>query len=695
MSSLGGLARPPAEAGGPSIRVRVWLLGLLVLALFAILTAQLVRLQIINHDQYAARAAINRVRTVDVPPARGLIYARDGSLLVENVPRYRVTLIAGDIPDDEVPRVAAALADVFDLRDWEIAEQVLERKRGIDPFLPIVIEDEPEPGIVLNLQTRQRDLPGLVIESTGERRYRHGELLAHILGYVAPINQAEYEALADQRYRLDDLIGQTGVEAAYEAQLRGEPGWRQVEVDAIGRELQTLDELPPAPGRGVTLTIDIALQRQVRDILLAHLDDGGIAQASRYAAAVVLDVHTGEVLALASVPSYDVNIFAEEISNEDWRALLEDPGRPLRNHAIADQFAPGSIFKVVTALAGLEEGVIDQDSLIYSPGQLEVDREDNPDIDPYVFRDTTNGVFHLRTALAESSNVFFYYVAGGSPFRHPQAEPRPEDEQAVLDGLAARGVIAGDVEFAGAGPDALGKWAREFGLDSPTGIDLPGEADGLIPTRAGKLATFGESWLDGDSYNFGIGQGSTAVTPLQMAITAAAIANGGTILQPQVVREIRDADGMVLRPFEPIVASRMSADPEHLRLIGQGMALSVLAGTSYDAQEQLPSMMIAGKTGTAEFTADDVPPREDASDPGPTHGWFIGYAPYDDPKIAVALFFEFGAGFLAAEPAGQIMAAWAELSGEIATAAPPPRPRADLGAEENERVLRAVEERAP
>ena len=682
--AIGRLGPPP---GGPSVRIRIWLLGALVIALFAILTAQLVRLQIVNHEQYAARAAVNRVRTVDIPPQRGLIYARDGSPLVENVPRHRVAIVAGDIPDADVPRVAAALAPLFGLRGWEIEERILERKRSIDPFLPIVIDDEPDANVVLDLQTRRGDLPCLVIQTQGERRYAHGELLGHILGYVGPIDLARYEELADQRYRLSDRIGQTGVEAVYEAELRGRPGWRQVEVDAAGRVLDTLEEQPPAPGNSITLTIDPALQERVRLILEDAMG------ASDLAAAALIDVRTGELLSLVSAPAYDVNIFSDGLSDAEWRAILEDPGQPLRNHAISGQFAPGSVFKVVTGLAALAEGAADERTLIYSSRELVVGDETNPDR-TYTFTDTVEGEFDFRNAIAQSSNTYFFYLAGGAPFRHPDAPPRDPDVQARLDALVQRGVIAGDAPFDGVGPDALGRWAREFGLDSPTGVDLLAEADGLIPTRREKLRAFGEPWLDGDTYNFGIGQGSTAVSPLQMAVAAAAIANGGDVLRPQVVREIRDGEGRILRPFEPDVVHRMDADPGHLKLIREGMALSVLAGTSGRAQDPLPGMMLAGKTGTAEFGLAEPIPGSD-EDPRPlTHGWFIGFAPFDDPEVAVAVFVEFGAGYVVAEAGGRILAAWAEHSGELAGALPPPRGRIAASPEEDARVLREILERS-
>jgi len=682
--AIGRLGAPP---GGPSVRVRVWLLGALVLVLFAILTAQLVRLQIINPDQYAARAAINRVRTLDISPQRGLIYARDGSPLVENIPRYSVTLVAGDIPDADVPRVAAALAPLFDLRGWEIEELILARKRSIDPFLPIVIDDEPAAGVVLDLQTRESELPGLVIETRGERRYAHGELLGHILGYVGPIDPARYPDLAGLRYQISDRIGQTGVEAVYESELRGEPGWRQVEVDATGRVLKTIEEQAPAPGNSITLSIDLPLQERVRRIVADAMG------ASNYGAAALIDVRTGELLALVSEPAYDVNIFSDGLTDAEWRAILEDPGQPLRNHAVSDQFAPGSVFKVVTGLAALAEGVVDEDTRIYSSRELVVGDETNPDR-TYVFTDTVEGEFDFRSAIAQSSNTYFFYAAGGAPFRHPDAPPREPAVQARLDALVERGVIAGDAPFNGVGPDALGRWAREFGLDSATGVDLLAEAGGLIPTRQEKLRAFGVPWLDGDTYNFGIGQGSTAVTPLQMAVATAAIANGGDVLRPQVVREVRNAEGRLVRPFQPAVARRMDVDPAHLKLIREGMALSVLAGTSGLAQDALPGMMLAGKTGTAEFgLADPIPGS--GEDPRPlTHGWFIGFAPFEDPEVAVAVFVEFGAGFIVAEAGGRILAAWAEHAGELARAVPPPRGRITATPDEDARVLREILERS-
>ena len=683
-----GVAREFAQhiehGEGFPVRARVWVLGGFILLLFGILTVQLVRLQLLNHDEYVARAASNRVRTIDVPPARGLIYDRDGNLLVENAPAYRIMLVSAEVPDHLVTQVAEELAEMFDRQAWEIEEQIWDRKYSNDPFLPILIAEEPNPAQVIDVTSRRSLLPGVQVETNSIRRYEHGRLLGHILGYVGAITEEEYEDLSGARYLYSDQIGRTGVEAAYERQLRGTAGRELVEVDAVGNVLRTLNSRSSQPGLSIVLTIDIDLQQRIEDILLEHQG------ASLFAAAVVLDVRNGEVLAMVSVPNYDVNIY-EEVTTDEYQELLEDPGQPLINHAIQDQFPPGSIFKIVTAVAGLAEGAITPETRIYSPGVLEVHNELSPGI-IYRFGDTTQGVFNIRTALAESSNVFFYYVAGGDPYRNPENPPRHPSEQERLDDLADDGIVAGDVQFVGAGNEALARWAREMGFDAPTGVDLVGEATGLITSAQQKLEAFGEEWRDGDTYNMAIGQGFTTVTPLQMAVATAAIANGGTVFEPRVVRELIDTNGKVVEPWQPSVRNQIDVDPEILRIVREGMALCTLMGTCHDALVELPEMLIGGKTGTAEFNQTGT--AVSGAEEGPTHGWFIAFAPFDDPEIAIAVFFEFSAGYLASAAGGEILRAWAETSGALSTAIPPPHARIAITDEENERLEQAVRERS-
>ena len=359
---------------------------------------------------------------------------------------------------------------------------------------------------------------------------------------------------------------------------------------------------------------------------------------------------------MVSVPTYDTNIFSGAVEEEDLAAILGDDGRPLVNHAIADQFPPGSIFKLVTGAAALAEGVISADQRIFSPGVIEVQNEVDPRV-TYTFRDTTSGTFNFVRGLAESSNVYFWYLSGGSPFRREIAEEllTPEQLEEQQRDIAS-GIISGDQDFLGLGAERLARWSRSFGLDAPTGIDLVGEAAGFIPDPAWKEQTFGEGWGQGDSYNFGIGQGFVAVTPLQMAVVTAAVANGGTVLEPRVVREVLDANGNVVEPFRPQVARQLDIAPEHLDQVRRGMAMAVLGGTAGNAY--FSEMQIAGKTGTAEFGSERL-----FRDLFPTHGWFLGFAPFDEPQVAVVVFNELGAGFLTAEAGGKILRTWGELSG--------------------------------
>lgn len=683
-----GVAREFAQhlehGEGFPVRAKVWILGGFILLLFGILTVQLVRLQLLKHDEYVARAASNRVRTIDIAPARGLIYDRDGNLLVENAPAYRIMLVSAEVPDYLVTQVAEELAEMSDGQAWEIEERIWDRKYSNDPFLPLLIAEEPTPAQVIDVTSRRSLLPGVQVETISIRRYEHGRLLGHILGYVGAITEKEYEELTGARYLYSDQIGRAGVEAAYERQLRGSTGRQLVEVDAVGNILRTLNDRSPSPGLSVVLTIDIELQQRVEDILLEHQG------ASLFASAVVLNVRNGEVLAMVSVPNYDVNIY-EEVTTDQYRELLEDPGQPLVNHAIQDQFPPGSIFKIVTAVAGLAEGAITPETRIYSPGVLEVHNELSPGI-IYRFGDTTQGVFNIRTALAESSNVYFYYVAGGDPYRNPDNPPRHPSEQERLDDLADDGVVAGDVRFVGAGNEALARWAREMGFDAPTGVDLVGEAAGLITSAQQKLEAFGEEWRDGDTYNMAIGQGFTTVTPLQMAVATAAIANGGTVFEPRVVRELIDSNGKVVQPWQPTVRNQIDVDPEILRIVREGMALCTLAGTCHDALVVMPEMLVGGKTGTAEFNQTGT--AVSGAEEGPTHGWFIAFAPFDNPQIAIAVFFEFSAGYLAAGAGGEILRAWAETSGAISQAIPPPYARVALTEEEDQRLYEAIRERS-
>jgi penicillin-binding protein 2 len=400
------------------------------------------------------------------------------------------------------------------------------------------------------------------------------------------------------------------VEAAYEEYLRGVPGTQEIEKDALGRELRTLNEEPSQPGYDLILSLDLDLQKKATELTRA-VSGGG------QAAVVVMDVNTGEVLSLVSLPEYDNNVFSGKVNEQLLQQYLNDPKKPLVNHALAEQYAPGSIFKQITGSAALQEGVASPATSITSRGSIQVPNQYDPSI-VYTFKDwRTLGTLDFYGGIAMSSDVYFYYLSGGY---HEYGE-----------------------NFDGLGIDRLSRYARQFGLGRPTGIDIAGEAPGLVPDPAWKEETFpGDVWVLGDTYNMGIGQGFLATTPIQMARVVAAVANGGKLVTPRVVSEVRDSNGHVVLPNEAQIEGSVGVSPENLAIVREAMRQAVSWGTAKDGGTSVVS--VAGKTGTAEFG------QRFADGNYETHAWFSGFAPSDDPQIAITVFLERGVGATNAAP---------------------------------------------
>jgi len=588
------------------------LLGLrvAVLLIFGILTIQLVRLQLIEGKDYEARAQHNQLRMVPVIPARGLIYDRNGRRLVDNVPEFSAAVVPADVPPDQQERIARDLEMLVGTPHLETEMRVAAGRQSTDPFSPIIIKEGLDQATAFRLREALAELPGVTVLTEPIRRYSSGSLLSHVLGYIGRIDEEEYARLKDFGYQLNDHLGKSGVEFTFESVLRGVPGLKEVEADATGREIRVLGEVPPKPGNSLVLSIDSDLQEAVTNILRERVGDD-------QAAAVVMDVHTGEVLALVSLPTFDNNIFSGSIDDAQLQSLLTNPNKPLVNHAIAEQYAPGSIFKQITGLAALQEGVATPGTTITSHGYITVPNQYDPSI-IYTFRDwAALGTLNFYGGVAQSSDVYFYYLSGGYN----------DGSRQVFEGLGAA---------------RLARWARLFGLGAPTGIDLPGEARGLVPDPDWKEQNYGEPWFIGDTYVFGIGQGYLSVTPLQMARVTAAVANGGDVLQPLIVREIRDADGKVVRPMKPVVQRHLPIDPANLEVMREAMRQAADWGTARSAA--VKGLAIGGKTGTAEFG----PPRPDGTHD--THGWYTAFAPFDNPEISVAVFLNHGGGAVDAGP---------------------------------------------
>lgn len=577
--------------------------------MFGILVIQLINLQVIKGDTYRELAAINALREVPIPAARGLIFDRNGTPLVENSARFSVAIVPGDLPERGEMGVYRMLSRVIGVDPEEIARLVLEGIETQGAYSPAIIKDNLDRETALVLMELEPHASGLKVVVEPTRRYLTGSLLSHVLGYVGPISAEEYAQLADQGYLLQDVIGKSGVELTYERALRGKPGKKLVEVDAFGRELRVISERRPIDGSNLVLTIDVDLQRRVMEVLREYSGN------SENAAAAVMNVRTGELLALVSLPSFDNNVFSGPLSETDIAALLESPGKPLVNHLIADRYAPGSTFKTIVGAGALQEGVASPWTTITSRGYITVENEFDPNV-LYVFPDWASlGELDFYRGLAMSSNVYFYYLAGGKA----------------------------DEGFRGLGEGRVAWYARAFGLGAPTGIDLPGESPGLVPDAEWKEETLGEPWTVGDTYNFGIGQGYVAVTPLQMLAATAAVANGGQLLTPHVVKAVRDAQGNVIEALDTQPRERVPVRDEYLQVVRDAMRLSVTSGVARNAG--VSGIEIAGKTGTAQF-GQELP---DGS--YETHGWFVGFAPYRNPEIAVVVFIQRGSGGEDAAPA--------------------------------------------
>jgi penicillin-binding protein 2 len=440
------------------------------------------------------------------------------------------------------------------------------------------------------------------------------------MGSIPPWAQDEHGE--EQGYEPDDAIGLSGLEASYEDVLRGRKGTKTVEVDVAGREVRAVGQAePPQAGHNLILTLDLDLQRYVQQILGNAMEQVRVPESSMKGGsgvAIVLNVQTGEVLALVSLPTYDNNLFARGISVKDFARLNTDPGHPLVNHAIAGQYPPGSTFKLVPASGALQEAVVDRWTQLTCPadsGTLWLPNKyypDDPELaQPFYCWTHVWGFGHGKvsfvSAVAYSCDIYFYMIGGG-----------------LLD------------RFEGLGLERLVTYAEAFGYGNPTGIDLPAEMSGLVPTEKWKRVNWSEQWTTGDTYNMAIGQGFVLATPLQVVNATAAVANGGTLYQPQVVYQIQDAEGNVVQDFQPHVIRQLPVSEENLALVREGMRAAVERGTA-EWMQVGGGLKVAAKTGTAEY-CDNPDCLDEDGNYKDTHAWFTAFAPYEDPEIAVVVF---------------------------------------------------------
>jgi penicillin-binding protein 2 len=572
----------------PKLEPRIAGITALIVVVLCAAAVRLYYLQVIKHHELAELADRNRIRIERLPALRGLVYDDRHRPLVDTRPSFDAVMVPEDSPNlsQTIERLEKLLGEDSVAKKLEDADD-----EGRPDFQPITVEERLDWQQVVTLETHQLDLPGVSLQVNPRRHYIYGSLAAHLLGYVGEVTAKDLARLPD--YRMGDEIGKFGLERSWENTLRGDNGGEEIEVDAVGRRLRLLREIPEKPGDSIVMTIDLDLQQAAEQAI-----------GDRAGALVAIDPNTGYILAIASHPTFDPNTFAGGITPAQWRVLITDPSHPLEDRATQGMYPPGSTFKIVDSIAALEDRAITPSTTFYCPGGLYFGGREYR-----CWRKQGHGTLSIHRAIVESCDVFFYNVG----------------EKLGVDRIAA--------------------WAHALGFGRKTGIGLDNEKQGIIPSSEWKRRRYHERWYPAETLSVAIGQGYVSVTPLQLAELAAEVANGGTLYKPQFVKEIDALDGTAVKVFPPVVESRVRINPQVLELVRDAMVGVVNAsdGTAHGAK--LDNVIVAGKTGTAQVIkeAQGVRAKETA---GPEkyrdHGWFIAFAPADHPKIAVACVIEHG-----------------------------------------------------
>ncbi|MBI4101063.1 penicillin-binding protein 2 [Candidatus Microgenomates bacterium] len=574
------------------------LLGLLAIIglTISLLIYQLFNLQVVNGERMAGLANGNRLRQKVTYAQRGRILDRNGVELATNTASFQLVAYPYQLPKTETER-----SQLYQLLSEHVGLAVEEIKRRAEAKdltynQPLLIKDNMSYQQALILEQKLPSLSGVALDAVPTRHYKSDSSLAQILGYTGRASEEDLKAHPD--LFLVDFVGKDGVEASYDSILRGQNGVVQTEVDASGRPIRTLAEQSTRPGQDITLTIDSGMQQVLAAAIAEYMPR---AHAKR-AAGVALNARSGEVLALVSLPSYDNNLFSQGISEEQYQKWLNDNLQPLHNKAIGGGYPSGSTIKPIHLAGALQEGVVNENTTIVDRGKIVVPSVYDPSVS-YTFlgwNPAGLGPMNARRAIAMSSDIYFYTVGGGYQ------------------------------GFRGMGVERLTDWYRRFGLGAPTGIDLPGETAGRVPTPDWKKQTKGEDWFVGDTYNISIGQGDLLVSPLQLANGVAAIANGGKLLKPYVFKQT--TNGQISK--QPQATRENFVSPDNLKIVREGMR-QVIGGTTSTATFANVGVAVAGKSGTAET---------DPNTKRRAHAWYTAFAPYDNPEIVMAVVLEEGEG---------------------------------------------------
>ncbi|MBW2654512.1 MAG: penicillin-binding protein 2 [Deltaproteobacteria bacterium] len=561
-----------------------------VLFVFAILFFRLIYLQIIKGEEYRRLSEKNAVRLKTIKPSRGLMFDRNKRLIVDNRPSFNLKIVREDAGD--VEKTVEKVAKLIQVPFRELMDSIARAGKGAF-YKSVILKNDISREQLAIVEAHKFDLPGIHIDIEPTRHYMYKKTAAHLLGYIGQINRKELKTGKYPNLKSGDLIGRYGIEKSFEKYLQGKRGGRQIEVDANGRMIKILRTIDPVSGLDLNLTLDFDLQETAQKLL--ENKDGTV---------VAIDPDNGDVLVMASSPSFDQNDFIGGISIKKWKELMTDPGKPMINKAIQAEYPPASTYKIITSFAALEEKHIDINTTAYCPGFFKYGNR--------VYRcwkKHGHGELSIIDALAQSCDVF-YYQAGEK-----------------------------------VGVDALAQYAMGSGLGKKTGIMLENEKTGLIPTSVWKKKRYNESWQGGETLSIAIGQGYNLVTPLQMAVLLAAVGNGGTLYRPRIVKTIEDSHGKIVKKIEPEITGGLPASKETLNIVKNGL-LKVVQGARGTARGiRLKNVEIAGKTGTAQVFSikkGEKIKTEDLEYSLRDHAWFVCYAPAQNPVIALSVMIEHG-----------------------------------------------------
>lgn len=571
-----------------------WILFFILFCSFVLLF-RLAWIQIIKGDYYYQMAEGNRIRTQRLEAKRGIIYDREMKPMARNVANFLLYFVPIDLPRDqeEKTEILKKVSQILgDMSFEEISEKLDEIKVGsLRSYQPLFIKDKIEYEKAIALYLKSLEMPGVVVLNKSRREYDlRSSSLSHIIGYTGKISEEELKNLGSE-YLMIDYIGKTGLEYFWENELKGNSGRKQIEVDAFGKQKKIISETKAEDGHNLILSLDTELQAKIEEILKNYFDKN-----TNKASVIAMNPNNGEILALVSLPAFDNNDFAVGIGWDKYSELINDPARPLFNRSISGQYPSGSTLKPIIAAAALQENIISERTTFISSGGIRIGRWFFPD-----WRTGGHGATNVRKAIADSVNTFFYYIGGGYE------------------------------DFVGLGIDKLLNYFKIFGLGKQTGIDLPGEASGFLPSREWKQEVIGEAWYIGDTYHASIGQGYVLTTPLQIANFTSVFANGGKLYRPHLVIKILSGKDEDTKEIESLPIRENFINTYNIAVVRQGMRQTVVSGSATSLQS-VP-VAVAGKTGTAQWSSSKNP-----------HAWFTGFAPYDNPEIVLTVLVEEGAG---------------------------------------------------